>query len=117
MHDATAMPRAGPRNIAGGRRVVNGGYWNLLPDRRCLQARSAFLHVDRELHALASVTLDERIAVLLERLLELLEREAVGRLTAFALRADELLVNCLPLGRRFASRGRKVSRLFDEVGR
>src|SRR6202042_325718 len=41
--------------------------------RRGLQRSAAFLHVDAELHPLAPVTLDERIAVLLERMGELLE--------------------------------------------
>src|SRR5258708_11974335 len=51
-----------------------------LLDGRCLERSSAVLDVDGELDALAGVALDERVAVLLERLREFLERQALGRL-------------------------------------
>jgi hypothetical protein len=70
-----------------------------LANRCGFERRATFLHIHRELHALAPVALHERVAVLLQCQLELLERQAFGGLAAFALRLDELLVDLLPLGR------------------
>src|SRR5260221_6475604 len=71
----------------------------LLSNRARLESRLAVLHVDAESHRLARVTLEELVAILAQRVLELVEADAFGRLAAFLLQFHELLVDALPLGR------------------
>src|SRR5262245_53456899 len=68
-----------------------------LLDRARLERRLAILHVDAELHSLGAVALDQRLLVLLQRLLELLVSEAGDVLAALFFGTNELLVNRLPL--------------------
>src|SRR5688572_18780992 len=63
-----------------------------------LEGRLAVFDVDTELHALGAVAIHQRLAVLLQSLLELFESEAVGALTALLLETHEFLVNGAPLG-------------------
>src|SRR5262245_3733536 len=89
-----------------------------VPDGGRLEGGPTLLDVDRELHALAPVALHEGVAVLLQRLLELLEREAVRRLAAIALRANELLVDGLPLrGTLARAASQKIRRRLRDLGR
>src|SRR5579859_7856091 len=67
-------------------------------DRRGLERRLAVLHVDAEADALASMPRHQCIAVLLERVGELLQRQSLDRLAALPLRANEVVVDARPLG-------------------
>src|SRR5580692_2311726 len=83
---------------------------------RCLERCPPVLHVDAELDALAGVTRHELIAVLAQRLGELLEREAVGGLAALLLRADEILERRDPLDRFFRGPAAFSRRLGHQLG-
>src|SRR5258706_15114001 len=75
-----------------------------------LESSLALFDVHAEFHGLASVTLEQLIAILAQRVLEFVEAEAVGRLSTLFFQADELVVNVLPLG-GFVSDGRGPPRV------
>src|SRR5580692_6135782 len=69
-----------------------------ISEGRRLQRGAPILDIDGEPNALAAVALHQRVAILFQRGLKLLEREPIGWLAALLLRSHEIVIDRHPFG-------------------